>query len=270
MLSNLRLLKPEVIKDLTITATCKEDGQTYYFNAENTPDLDIAVAARASASLPVILKSVKIDKKDLGIYAENVKGNAKHLSFIDGGYLNNIPVNIVQNKQGNVEENKFNKGESGQNLQTLALVFDEVNESELSSDQSAFYKADEKEHMLYDSSKRKEKFIRDFIPKKLCGIKTKNRNTKTKEDGLEVIRTQYTQRNIALRSPLRTSDFKKASAEAVKYIERGEVLAKEFLDNHKGEAVARSFDNIDELKSHLREIGRLDDLEDLERALPKE
>ena len=119
MLQSLRALDPKTFKDLTVTATCRENGKVFYFDATTTPDLDIAIACRASASLPVILSSVKIEKKYLTNY-EDVPENG--LSFVDGGYLDNIPVSAMQDKQG--VENENNKGEQGQNLQTLVLVFD--------------------------------------------------------------------------------------------------------------------------------------------------
>ena len=60
MLKTLRQLDPATFKELTVTATCRENGRLYHFDADKTPNLEVAIACRASASLPFLLKPVKI------------------------------------------------------------------------------------------------------------------------------------------------------------------------------------------------------------------
>jgi predicted acylesterase/phospholipase RssA len=43
MLQSFRELDPKVFKGLTVTATCRENGKTFYFDADKTPHLDIAL-----------------------------------------------------------------------------------------------------------------------------------------------------------------------------------------------------------------------------------
>lgn len=247
MLHALRELDPHTFKDLTVTATCRENGQTYYFDAINTPHLEIAVACRASASLPLILNPVKIAPKFLlpGYVHDKI------MSFADGGYLDNIPVGAVEKKQG--EANLKNKGEHGQNLQTLVLIFDGTKRHE--KEQSPFHEHIPK-HVIYNSSNPVARVVRDVIPKWVGGINTKERNTITKKKRMHEIRKKYMQRNIPLLIDVEANDFVKAQKEQSKYIDLGYQQAKEYLVNHDGESIYRSFDSLDDLLDYLPEEDR--------------
>lgn len=246
MLQTLHELHPATFKSLTITATCRETGETFYFNAKNTPNMDVVTAVRASASLPIVLKPVRIDREHLAPGYDHVKPEKKSLTFTDGGCFNNIPVQTVQNAQ-----RTENKGEQGQNLQTLALVFDETKTS--NEQQSPFFEHKVKPHTLYDSTKLSEKFIRNILGKYLGGIKTSKKLTKIKESELEEIRLNYTQRNIPLKISIKTTDFKKAKKHEEKYIQKGYEQGKEYLNIHKGELFYRSFDNLEDLLKQIPE-----------------
>ena len=74
-LAMLRLLNPSKFKDLIITATNKGTGELKIFNATETPDVEIALACRASAAIPIVLRSTEIDG----------------VKYVDGGYVDNIP-----------------------------------------------------------------------------------------------------------------------------------------------------------------------------------
>lgn len=266
MLSALRELNPAAFKDLTITATCNEDGKTYYFNADKTPELDIAIACRASASLPVILKPVKIDQNLLlPGYPANSQGNSqgKFLHFVDGCYFDNIPVNSLNDKQ----TNPLSRGDQGQNLQTLALVFDDSKLGE--GEQSPFHNVASKKHALYDSTSLKERFIRDIFAKHVVNIRTKERNTVRKEMQLEEIRTKYTQRNIPLASSLRSTDFAKAKKREDEFIKYGHEQGKNYLDNHSQELIYHEFNSLDalleqmpahEIQAHWEELQAFNDV----------
>ena len=226
MLHTLHQLDPNIFKDLTITATCQELGETFYFDAEKTPDLDIAIACRASASLPVILNPVKIERQALcPYYSDKVKGD--FLTFVDGGYIDNIPVSAMEDKQGSPRSNPSNRGENGQNLQTLALVFDESGRDE--NEQSPFLDVKIK-RPLYNSKNLLNRLIRDTLAKSLAGISTKERNTLKKEEGLELIRQNYTQRNIPLLVSLKTGNFDKAKKLESEYRIKGFNQALEYLE----------------------------------------
>lgn len=242
MLHALTQISPETFKDLTVTATARENGKTYYFDAMKTPNLDIALACRASASLPGILQAVTIDHSALfpGYVHE------KPVSFIDGGYLDNIPVSAVHDKQG--QNTLHNRGEEGQNLQTLALIFDETGRKE--HEQSPFHEV-KLQKPIYNPNSRRERFVRDFAARNLAGLKTKERNTTTRAQGLEEMRTQYTQRSIPLLVDLKATDFDKAKKNQQGYIEKGKTQALEYLQNHDSELLYRRFDSLEALLSYL-------------------
>lgn len=250
MLDILHELDSKVFKTFTVTATCRENGKTYYFDGEKTPNLDIALACRASGSLPLILKKVVIDRESLSPgYAKYFKEGQESLTFIDGGYFDNIPVQPMENKQG---EGLDNRGIELQNLQTLTLVFDETGRAD--HEQSAFHEHVTKEHALYDSTKITHRIIRDGIAKLFGKIKSTRRNTLTKEEGLETVRQKYAQRSIPLLVDLKTSDFKKAKTLETEYFEKGYKQGMEYLENHKNELIYRDYDNFDDLVKALKPV----------------
>lgn len=243
MLNSLREVDPKTFKNLTVTATCTESGSTFYFDAEKTPNLDIAIACRASASLPLILDRVKIDSASL--LPGYVSTGAKTLTFIDGGWLDNVPVKAMLNKQALVD----NKGDRGQNLQTLALVFDEIGTSKFG--QSPYLQAKIKKYVLFDPTKLSNRLLRDTVPKVICKMDTKARNTKNKMKNMEEIRKKYTQRNIPLHVDIKTTDFEKAKLREEEFRERGYDQTMEYLANHDNELMYRQFES---LKSLLNQI----------------
>jgi NTE family protein len=229
MLKTLHEIDPHGFKELTVTAICRETGKTLHFDADTYPDLDIAIACRASSSLPIVFAPVRI-----GSY-----------TYSDGGYLDNVPVASMQNKQGKGAENK---GIKGQNLQTLALVFDGT--GRLKEEQSPFLNYTTKEHTLYNPSVR-DRISRNFLAKMLGGISTSENNTEWKERTLELIRTNYAQRNIPLLISINTRDFKKAKELEGKYKKAGYQQASEYLRIHTGELMYRTFDNLDQLSNYV-------------------
>jgi NTE family protein len=74
-LALLKLLNPKQFKDLIVTATNRETGELVIFSTHTTPDIEIALACRASAAIPRVLEPVTIDGTQ----------------YVDGGYRDNIP-----------------------------------------------------------------------------------------------------------------------------------------------------------------------------------
>jgi predicted acylesterase/phospholipase RssA len=251
MLESLHMLHPGVFKNLTVTATCRENGKTFYFDAKTTPDLDIAIASKASAALPVILQPVTIDRKFLMPGYESSLGTRQTLSFTDGGYLDNVPVSSMQNKQG---EHLSNKGMEGQNLQTLALIFEGSERTE--GEQSAYHDVKIKAP-LYNASSWKERLIRDVVAKHLTGIATTERNTLSKAKQAEDLRNNYTHRTIPLLVEVETTDFKKAKEFQSVYVDRGYSMGTEYLKNHEGALAYRTFDRLDDLLTYVPEATKL-------------
>jgi predicted acylesterase/phospholipase RssA len=107
---------PETFKELSIVAVRHPRGEQEIFNASLTPHVEVTLACRASASIPALLKPVKIV----------VNGEGR--TYVDGGYFNNIPTDIFdQDPQRRFMPNT-------KPLQTLVFVF----ESEDYKQSSAF------------------------------------------------------------------------------------------------------------------------------------
>ena len=79
-LAVLNQLFPDKFKRLVIPALKFPNGEIQIFNSSLTPDVEIALACRASASIPAILKPVEIEI-----------GGVKQ-KFIDGGVYDNLPT----------------------------------------------------------------------------------------------------------------------------------------------------------------------------------
>lgn len=229
-------------KDLSVTAVNKDSGELYIFNAKNTPDMEIALASRASASLPVLLEPVEIDSKSLGIYGQD--GKAKH--FVDGGFLDNIPVTAVDAKQE--KEWGVNLGEQGQNLQTLAFIFDETTDKAYpQGQQSPYLSAHEFKSRddLYVPG-LKDIVLRNIIPKIpfIGGIKSTTKNTVAKARGLKKINTDFTQRNVPLIvEGIGSTSFDEAKDKADDLIATSKAATSNYLINHLDEAIYLTFDS---------------------------
>ncbi|EJK98794.1 type III secretion system effector protein ExoU [Pseudomonas fluorescens Q2-87] len=80
------------IKTLEITGTAmfEEGTQSVFFNANLTPNMDIAVAARISASLPVVFSKPTLQ-------GQPFQPMGTTTAFADGGILNNTPVPAIYN-----------------------------------------------------------------------------------------------------------------------------------------------------------------------------
>lgn len=63
-------------KDLVMTATRRDNGELTIFSPDTTPDVEIALAARASASIPLVFEPVTING----------------VQYVDGGYRDNTPT----------------------------------------------------------------------------------------------------------------------------------------------------------------------------------
>jgi len=246
MLHTLHELCPKVFKDLTVTATCCENGQTFYFNVKNTPNLDIAVASRASASLPTILTPVRLDRASLSPGYADILPEYSSLTFVDGGYFDNIPVSALHDK--NVEIT--NRGEEGQNLKTLVLVYDQTGRKETT--QSVFHDVKIKKHSLF-KPKSLENQLKNMVVKVLGVVKSEEDYLVHKERGLEEVRQRYTQRSIPLLVSINGQDFEKATLFKDEYQKKGCVQGIEYLTIHQDELISRSFDDFEELLKYIPE-----------------
>ena len=96
---------PLHFKQLVVTAVGFPSGNLQLFNSTKTPKVEIALACRASASLPILLEPVKI----------NISGTTS--LFVDGGLYDNIPDYFDSKVDG--------VGSNTQPTQTLVFAFGE-------------------------------------------------------------------------------------------------------------------------------------------------
>ncbi|KJW04340.1 patatin-like phospholipase family protein [Rickettsia argasii T170-B] len=108
----LRKYDPVQYKDLVIMATQQETSELTIFNSFDTPNVEIALACCASASIPLVFKPVEIDSK----------------KYIDGEYRDNIPTKYFKGNElafdtkavtDNMEEIPLAKKQG----RTLAMAF---------------------------------------------------------------------------------------------------------------------------------------------------
>lgn len=113
-LRNLARLLPDAgIKDLYIIAAKipahgNDTFEMKIFSAEHTPNVEIALVVRASVSIPKLFKPVKIN------------GN----KYVDGGCINNFPVDIFDSNAYKPDNTYMFQGSNGQNFSTLGIKID--------------------------------------------------------------------------------------------------------------------------------------------------
>ncbi|MCC8417993.1 MAG: patatin-like phospholipase family protein [Rickettsia endosymbiont of Bryobia graminum] len=222
-LALLRLLDPEKFKDLYITAVNKGTGELEIFNADNTPDIEIALACRASASIPVVFEPVKI--------GDNY--------YVDGGYRDNIPMKYfaTDNKDDNsikqletIEDIKKAK----QNGRVLALAFGSGMDSDANI---AIYSGKN-----FDSPTAIMKFFLNVLLKMVANVGGKFKYTKAVDETNEELR-ENALNTIALDTQgISTMDFDDAQKYSSYLHIKGYLQTLEYLDNHQvGKEVDKNF-----------------------------
>ena len=73
-------------KTLIITGVCLNDISLHYFSHENNPDMEVLTAIRITMAIPIFFKPVHYDNK----------------VWIDGGCLNNFPIDLFDHCLENV------------------------------------------------------------------------------------------------------------------------------------------------------------------------
>ncbi len=110
-LAILRIIEPDKFKDLVVTATRRDTGDLEIFDSRNTPDVEVALACRASCSIPIVFEPVNINGKE----------------YVDGGYRDNIPLNHFNKENANepkdISDNPEEIQSAKKNGRTLALAF---------------------------------------------------------------------------------------------------------------------------------------------------
>lgn len=125
----LHQLDPAKFRELTVTGLDAGPEQLVYFDADQTPDMPIAIAGRISMALPGWFKSVEYDPKDgqlprVGLFTSlrqklGLEEPSTRRRFKDGGLANNLPSEVITGGKGGrqLEEAR---------ARTAVLVFDEA------------------------------------------------------------------------------------------------------------------------------------------------
>lgn len=182
----LHRIAPERFKRLTITGAVYPKCEMQIFNAEQTPDVEIALACRASCSIPGILKPVKI------------KIGTETKMFVDGGVTDNLPTDWFDPDENGAFQQNHKKD------QTLVFAFAVGKHP----NQSAVHRAIHTNSSRPCKMGRKERFERDFLAKKMTGITPDFSLVRAKQDGYLKLRADYALRVAELRVwPIETRHF---------------------------------------------------------------
>jgi len=149
----LRKYDPVQYKDLVVTATQQDTGELTIFSSFDTPDPDVevALACRASASIPLVFEPVEINGK----------------KYVDGGYLDNIPTKYSKGNEPEFEAKEITDDMEEITLakkqgRTLAMAFGSGMEADANI---AIYSAKK-----FESPSELVKFLADILFKMLAKV----------------------------------------------------------------------------------------------------
>lgn len=214
----LNTILPEKFKDLTITGVNQKTGELEFFNSNTTPEADIAMTCKASASIPLITKPTKVNGQ----------------KYVDGGVRNNIPLSFFdkdafhkdQDDNPELAKNKHTLKDAIENGRTVAMVFSNNKKGDA-------YKA------LYTSKKRivSVNFLKRFLIRLFLLIGLGRAATKFTYDKEEEKTYQHVRKNshniIGLNPKnIGTLDFKKAGQKFELLHLQGSIDTQIYLDNH--------------------------------------
>ncbi len=212
----MHLIDPVKFKDLVITVTNKETGELTIFDARKTPYVEIALACRASASIPIVFEPVEIDG----------------VQYVDGGYRDNIPMDHFEeagDKSIEAEDisDSPDKVKAAQKQgRTLSLAFG--SDGMDSSAHVAVYSAKEK---IIDPS-RLMKFLMDVVFKVLNGVGGKFKYSESEEKNYQGLRENALNTVILDTKDVGTLSFKEAQEKAEYLHIKGAIQTTRHFENH--------------------------------------
>ncbi|MCC8483503.1 MAG: patatin-like phospholipase family protein [Rickettsia endosymbiont of Labidopullus appendiculatus] len=229
-LALLRLVDSELFKDLLITAVNRDNGTLQIFSAENSPDVEIALACRASASIPIVFQPVTIDG----------------VEYVDGGYRDNVPIGYFPENENKVDsaeklEDSAEKLEGSDNValakkqgRVLALAFGSGMDA---STNVAIYSA-----KPFDSPSALIKFLMDVVYKTLAQVGGHFKYTETDKATLTNLRENALNTVTLDTQGISTLDFDDAQKYAGYLHIKGRFQTLEYLDNYElGKRVDENF-----------------------------
>ncbi len=103
-------LRDKTKKDFHVYAVRLNDGKVISFNADQTPDVSIALALRMSMSIPIFFKPVRVDehyneKGELVNVTLNEKNGKSY--YVDGGVKANYPYQELKKNNKNLKDEQI-------------------------------------------------------------------------------------------------------------------------------------------------------------------
>lgn len=217
-LALLRVIDPIKFKDLLITAVRRDTGELVIFNADNSPDVSIAAACRASASIPLVFEPAIING----------------IEYVDGGYRDNVPTKYFDKnepEENNVDHDikQLNNAEEIQQAKkkgrVLALAFGSNMDDPANI---AIYSGKN-----FDSPSAFAKFLMNVIFKWLAKVGGDFKYTETELDTANQLRENALNTVIMNTQGIDTLSFDDAQKYADYLGIKGFIQTSEYLDNHQ-------------------------------------
>lgn len=224
-LALLKLVDSEQFKDLLITAVRRDNGTLQIFSAENTPDVEIALACRASASIPIVFQPVTIDGAE----------------YVDGGYRDNVPMGYFPENESKVDYAEELDGFENVALakkqgRIMALAFGSGMDA---STNIAIYSAKD-----FASPSAIIKFLMDVVFKTLAQVGGHFKYTETDKATLTNLRENALNTVTLDTQGISTLDFDDAQKYAGYLHIKGRFQTLEYLDNYElGKGVDKAFEH---------------------------
>ena len=216
-LNLLHVVDPIKFKDLVITATNRETGELTIFDARKTPDIEIALACRASASIPLVFEPVTING----------------VQYVDGGYRDNIPLSHFQGGEQQQDDEIRDISNSPDQVKsakkqgrTLALAFGSDSIDDTAN--VAIYSAREK---IYDPGAI-VKFLMDVVFKVLSGVGGKFAYSAEENKMYEGLRENALNTVVLDTKDVSTLSFEAAQEKAEYLHIKGYIQTSRHFDNH--------------------------------------
>ncbi|WP_395476689.1 patatin-like phospholipase family protein [Rickettsia endosymbiont of Pantilius tunicatus] len=212
-LALLRKYDPASYKDLVVTAVEKDAGVLTIFSSLNTPDVEVALACRASASIPLVFEPVEINGK----------------KYVDGGYLDNVPTKYFKDNEPEFDVKEITNDTDEIILakkqgRTLSMAFGVGMEADANI---AIYSAKE-----FKSPGEIVKFLADVLFKMLVKIGGKFKYTGTLKETNEQLRENALNTVVLDTQGIDTLDFKNAQKYANYLHIKGYCQTMEYANNH--------------------------------------
>ena len=212
-LTLLRKYDPTNYKDLVVTAVEKDAGVLTIFSSLDTPDVEVALACRASASIPLVFEPVKINGK----------------KYVDGGYLDNVPTKYFKDNEPEFDVKEITNDTdeiilAKKQSRTLSMAFGVGMEADANI---AIYSARE-----FKSPGEIVKFLADVLFKMIAKIGGKFKYTDTLKETNEQLRENALNTVVLDTQGIDTLDFKDAQKYANYLHIKGYCQTMEYVNNH--------------------------------------